>query len=45
MGEDFDVISYRWISYGRGLFFVLERAGWLAVIRVCAAAPGSRLGH
>jgi len=30
---------------GRGLSFVLERAARLAAIQVCAAAPGSRLGH
>jgi len=45
VGENFNVISYRWISYGRGLSFVLERAEWLAAIQVCAAAPGSRFGH
>jgi len=45
VGEDFNIISYRWISYGRGLPFVLERAGRLAVIQVRAAAPGLRFGH
>jgi len=45
VGENFNVISYRWISYGRGLSFVLERAGRLTTIQVCAAAPGSHLGH
>jgi len=45
VGENFNVISYKCISYGRGLSFVLERAGRLAAIQVCAAAPGSRLGH
>jgi len=45
VGENFNVISYRWISYGRGLPLVLERAWRLAAIQVCAVAPGSRLGH
>jgi len=30
---------------GGAYLFVLEKAGRLAAIQVCAATPGSRLGH
>jgi len=46
VGENFNVIFYKWISYGRGLSFACSREpGQLVAIQVCAAVPGSRLGH